>query len=216
MRLLPKPTFFEEQTLWKMGHKHIAGADEVGRGAFAGPVVAAAVILPVSFPRINEIHDSKLLTPIKRAELSLVIKEYAIAFGIGEVPVRVINQIGVGKAAWIAFRKAIKCLTILPDFLLMDGFLLPRFNKKKQKAIIHGDRISVSIAAASIIAKVYRDEKMEKYAELFNTYGFKQHKGYGTKLHRENIQKYGLCKLHRTSFDLSDYTSHIPKTISHT
>jgi ribonuclease HII len=206
MQKLPRPSFDEESILWQKGLIHIAGADEVGRGAFAGPVVAASVILPKSFPRIDEIHDSKLLTPRKREALSEIIRSHAISFAIAEVSVPVINTIGIGKAAFRAFRKAIRALSVPPEFVLMDGFLLPGFQKKRQKAIIHGDRISLSIAAASIIAKVYRDNLMEQYEKKFASYGFKQHKGYGTQLHRERIKAFGLCKLHRTSFKLALYT----------
>lgn len=202
------PTFDYESHLWNRGIKFVAGVDEVGRGCFAGPVVAAAVILPVNFPKTENINDSKKVTPKMRKILSAIIKEYALAYAIAEVSVVVINKFGIGKAAQQAFSNAVAKLTIKPEHVLIDAFMIKALNKTKQTAIIHGDQISISIAAASIIAKVYRDELMEKLHDKYSQYDFNSNKGYGTKKHRDAIAKYGLCDLHRTSFDLSKFLTH--------
>lgn len=202
-----KPTFEEENILWKTGMTHIAGVDEVGRGCFAGPVVAAAVILPQGFNATDEINDSKKLTAKKREQLSKIIQKHALSYAIAEISVEVINAIGVGKAAQKAFVKAIQDLHIPPEFILMDAFYITGINKKMQKPIIHGDGISISIAAASIIAKVYRDNIMRNLHEKYAIYDFATNKGYGTKRHQEAILKHGLCDLHRTSFHLTQFTS---------
>ncbi len=199
------PTFQYEQKLWSTGLKYIAGVDEVGRGCFAGPVVAAAVILPMDFSATDKINDSKKLSPKIRKELSAVIKKYALAYSIAEISVSIINQIGIGKAAQQAFVKAVMGLAIQPEHVLIDAFMISDLHKIKQTAIIHGDGISTSIAAASIIAKVYRDELMQKLHDRYIVYDFFTNKGYGTKKHRDAIGKYGLCELHRTSFDLTKF-----------
>jgi ribonuclease HII len=198
------PSFKFENALWEKGLKLIAGLDEVGRGCFAGPVVAAAVVLPQKF-EINGIKDSKMLSPKKREELSEYIKTNAQSYQISEVDVSYINKFGIGKATEKAF---LDCITKLKQFdhLLIDGFKLKDFDKDKQTGIIHGDQLSVSIAAASIIAKVYRDNLMVKLHSKFPLYDFEQNKGYGTKKHIEAIGKYGLIELHRTSFDLTKYS----------
>ncbi len=201
------PTFDEENLLWKKGYKHIAGVDEVGRGCFAGPVVTAAVILPDNFTSIKPINDSKVLSPKIRKELAGVIKQQAIAFAISEVSVKVINNIGIGKSTQQSFRQAIKNLAKRPDFILIDAFYIQHLSRKNQKPIIHGDGISISIAAASILAKVYRDELMEKLDKKYEIYDFATNKGYGTRKHREAIKKHGLCNLHRKSFDLSKFVN---------
>ncbi len=207
MKKIPKqkPTFEYESQLWNKGLEYIAGVDEVGRGCFAGPVVAAAVILPSGFFATDKINDSKKLSAKVRKELSTVIKNYALAFAIAEVSVSVINQIGIGKAAQQAFVNAINGLEIQPEHILIDAFMISALQKTKQTAIIHGDGISISIAAASIIAKVYRDELMERLHDDYKMYDFFTNKGYGTKKHRDAIGKYGLCDLHRTSFDLTKF-----------
>lgn len=200
-----KPDFYEENILWKKGVRHIAGVDEVGRGCFAGPVVAAAVILPSDFNATDEINDSKLLGPKKRKELDIIIKKYSICFSIAEISIEIINGAGIGKATQKAFRKAIKTLQVKPEYILIDAFYIDNLSRENQKPIIHGDRKSISIAAASILAKVYRDELMQKLHEKYPQYDFYQNKGYGTKKHREAIKEFGLCDLHRTSFDLGNY-----------
>jgi ribonuclease HII len=202
---MTKPTFYEENILWNQGIQYIAGVDEVGRGCFAGPVVAAAVILPSNFNATNEINDSKKLSAKKRQQLSAIIKEHALTYAIAEVSVAIINKIGVGKAAQQAFVNAINKLSIPPDHILIDAFYIENLNRTIQKPIIHGDSISISIAAASIISKVYRDELMEKLHEQYVHYDFLTNKGYGTKKHQEAIKRYGLSDLHRMSFHLEKF-----------
>jgi ribonuclease HII len=204
-KLQKKPTFEYESHLWDQGLHSIAGVDEVGRGCFAGPVVAAAVILTPQFPAKDRVNDSKKLSPKIREELTKIIKEYAVAFSIAEVSVSVINKIGIGKAAQQAFVNAVNGLETDPEHILIDGFMISALQKAKQTAIIHGDGISISIAAASIIAKVYRDELMQQLHPHYEVYDFFTNKGYGTKKHRDAIGKYGLCDLHRTSFDLKKF-----------
>lgn len=201
------PNFNYEFELWNRGINFIAGVDEVGRGCFAGPVVAAAVIFPVNFSKTDNINDSKKLTPKMRKYLAQIIKENAVAFAIAEVSVMVINKMGIGKAAQQAFSNSVAQLKIKPEHILIDAFMIKALNKTKQTPIIHGDQISISIAAASIIAKVYRDELMERLHSKYSEYDFISNKGYGTKKHREAIAKYGLCDLHRTSFNLAKFLS---------
>jgi ribonuclease HII len=207
MKKIPKlkPTFEHERKLWKQGFNYIAGVDEVGRGCFAGPVVAAAVILPQGFNATDKINDSKQLSPKVRKELAVIIQKHALAFSIAEVSVAIINSIGIGKAAQQAFVKAVNGLKTAPEHILIDAFMISELEKLKQTAIVHGDCISISIAAASIIAKVYRDDLMEQLHPKYTVYDFFTNKGYGTKKHRDAIGKYGLCDLHRKSFDLSKF-----------
>lgn len=200
-----RPTFDEENILWQQDIRYIAGVDEVGRGCFAGPVVAAAVILPSDFNATDEINDSKLLSPIIRNELAIIIKKYSVCFSIAEISTEIINKVGIGKATQKAFRKAVKTLSVKPDYIFIDAFYIHNLNRKYQKPIVHGDGKSISIAAASIIAKVYRDALMQRLHEKYPQYDFYQNKGYGTKRHQEAIKKFGLCKLHRRSFDLRSF-----------
>ena len=199
------PTLDFEIDLWNKGYLNICGLDEVGRGCFAGPVVVGAVIFSRGVVLPDGIRDSKLLKPEKRKDLSKKIKESALDFAISEVSVEVINKLGIGKATQIAFFNAVKNFKKDPDFLLIDAFYINNIDRKKQKPIIRGDGICMTIAAASIIAKVYRDELMEKLSIEYPEYGFTRNKGYGTKEHREAIKKYGLTKLHRTSFNLEKF-----------
>src|SRR5260221_1718273 len=158
-------TLEEEQKLWDKGFRLVCGIDEVGRGCFAGPVVVGAVIFPpdVQIPP-EQIADSKLLKPMQRKKTIELIKSRALAWEIAEVGVPTINKMGIGKATQMAFRKVVKNLEKRPDFILMDAFYinrLPTLRRKNQKPIIKGDQKSISIAAASIIAKVYRDKLMK-------------------------------------------------------
>jgi len=203
--LQAKPNFEYEIKLWNQGLQYIAGVDEVGRGCFAGPVVAAAVIFPSDFSATDKINDSKKLSAKVRTELAEIIKKHALAFAIAEVSVPVINAVGIGKAAQQAFAEAIKSLTIQPEHILIDAYVIEALQKQNQTAIIHGDGISTSIAAASIIAKVYRDELMQRLHPNYEAYDFFTNKGYGTKKHRDAIGKHGLCDLHRTSFNLEKF-----------
>lgn len=197
------PSFKYEDYYWEKGFSRIIGLDEVGKGAFAGPVVAAGVILPRNF-EINGIRDSKLLTDKNRIELSNYIVKNALSFVISEVDVLYINKFGIGKATEKAFLNCIEKLKQF-DHLLIDGFKLKDFDQNKQTGIIHGDNISVSIAAASIIAKVYRDNLMKNLHDALPQYNFATNKGYGTLMHRKSIGKYGLSLHHRTSFNLAKY-----------
>ncbi len=198
-------TFQEEQVLWQQGYRLVCGVDEVGRGCFAGPVVTAAVIFKPGTILPPGIADSKLLSAKKRQELSKIIKDMALAWSIAEVDVPIINNLGIGKATQVCFKKAIDGLSVQPDFILIDAFWIEGIERTKQKPLIHGDQISSSIAAASIIAKVHRDQLMEQFDEQYPSYGFAINKGYGTKAHREAIKAQGLCPLHRTSFNLSKF-----------
>ncbi len=216
-----KPNFYEEKILWKKNYRYIIGADEVGRGAFAGPVVVGAVVFNKSIIKkdfTKEINDSKLLPPRKRVKLAALIKKEALSWSVGTVNVGTINKLGIAKSTRKAFRIAFK--KIRKDlhnsrqlFLLIDGFYV-RYTRgidlKKQKAIIKGDRKSISVASASIIAKVFRDSLMKKIDKKLPQYLFAKNKGYGTKEHQALIKKYGLSKIHRQSFNLKKFTSGAP------
>ena len=197
------PSFKFEKLLWDKGLEFIAGIDEVGKGAFAGPVVTAAVVLPKNF-KINGIKDSKLLNFKKRKVLSEYIRENASYFVISKVNVNYINKFGIGKATEKAFLNCINKLNKF-DFLLVDGYKIKKYNSDNQIGIIHGDSLSVSIAAASIIAKDYRDKLMIKLHKKYPEYNFLENKGYGTKKHIKAIGKFGLISEHRTSFKLGRF-----------
>lgn len=199
------PTLDFEQQLWNLGYNFIAGLDEVGRGCFAGPVVVGAVVFSPDVKLPDGIRDSKLVNPKKRKELSKQIQELALCFALGETSVKVINKLGIGKATQIAFFNAVQSLKQIPDFLLIDAFFIDNIDRQKQKPIVSGDKLCMSIAAASIIAKVYRDELMENLSEQYPEYNFAKHKGYGTREHQEAIKKHGLSVLHRTSFNLQKF-----------
>jgi len=215
-------TLFEEKG-YARGLKHVAGLDEVGRGPWAGPVVAAAVIFPrgVLHP---DIRDSKLLPAKKREELALWIKEEAVAWALGFVSPEEIDRINILRASLLAMSVAVARLRPMPELLLIDGqhkipldffkatgdrreaegemgnhpsFLIPH---PSQRAIIKGDLVCHSIAAASIVAKVARDQVMTEMDDLYPEYGFRQHKGYGSHAHAEALQRLGPCPIHRRSF----------------
>ena len=180
------------------GYRNIAGVDEAGRGPLAGPVVAAAVIFSVNVD-IAGIDDSKKLSPEKREELFPQIQAEAIAYEVAIVSREVIDEINILQAARLAMKQAVEKLQPVPDLLLIDG------NQKidssyDQWTIVKGDSKSLTIAAASILAKVTRDKIMEDYHKLYPQYEFNRHKGYGTKLHRSLIQEHGPCPIHRSTF----------------
>ncbi len=183
---------------------HIAGLDEAGRGALAGPVVAAAVILPLDSPSLAKqlagVNDSKQLTAVKREALYTVVMETAVACGIGQVPAAVIDKIGIIPATRQAMRAALSQLTVTADYLLIDGRIRLASLPTPQQSIIRGDSKSLSIAAASILAKVTRDRYMVAQDSRFPTYGFAKHKGYGTAVHLQALAKHGPSPLHRQSF----------------
>ena len=180
------------------GYEYICGIDEVGRGPLAGPVVAGAVILPKNCD-ILFINDSKKLTEKKREELYDVIMEKAVACGIGMVSPERIDEINILQATYEAMRLAIHNLSVRPTLLLNDAVTIPEVDIK-QVPIIKGDAKSISIGAASIIAKVTRDRLMVQYAEIYPQYGFESNKGYGSKAHTDALKKYGPTPIHRRSF----------------
>lgn len=214
------PTLLYEKEYWQKGYT-VIGIDEVGRGAFAGPLVLAGVIfdqtkMKNSTCKIEEIgiDDSKKLSASAREELSAIITKEAFACAIVSVSVQTINKIGIGKATFSGARSLVKKLQKKLQqrklFVLMDAFYIPHLRGvgvKNQKAIIHGDEVSLSIAAASIIAKVYRDSYMKKLSEKYPAYGFERHVGYGTEQHRNAIKTHGLTRLHRLSFCISCLSS---------
>ena len=201
MRLNNLPDFTEENSLRENGYSLIAGVDEVGRGPLAGPVMAAAVILPLNthFEWIGMVNDSKKLTERKREQLYDSIMADAIAVGIGSVTPVGIDTHGIGNAARMAMQLAIAQLKTQPDFVLIDAVKLPSVSIP-QKNIIRGDSKCVSIATASIVAKVTRDHYMMGIDNIYDSYGFARHKGYPTKEHMANLVQYGACPIHRRSF----------------
>jgi ribonuclease HII len=194
------PDLSLEKMAWAEGYCLVAGIDEAGRGAWAGPVAAAAVILPPNSPdldqRLNGVRDSKTLSARQREELYGIIQGEAIAVGVGMVDSEAIVDNGIIAATRQAMAKAIQMLATQPDFLLIDYLRLPQMDYP-QKNITRGDSKSLSIAAASIIAKVSRDRLMARAAETYPGYGFERHKGYGTRVHQEALKANGISPLHR-------------------
>lgn len=191
------------ETLWKYereyaAYEHICGIDEVGRGPLAGPVVAGAVILPKDCD-ILYINDSKKLSEKKREELYEVIMERAVAVGIGYSTPERIDEINILQATYEAMREAVAQLSVEPDLLLNDAVTIPELTVR-QVPIIKGDAKSISIGAASIMAKVTRDRLMVQYDQVYPEYGFASNKGYGAQVHIEALKKYGPCPIHRKSF----------------
>ena len=192
-----------ERRLWDSGRSLIAGVDEVGRGPLAGPVVAAAVILPHDFDVLG-IDDSKKLSPKKREELAEVIKEKALAWSVGWVGPERIDDINILEATKEAMTQAVQGLSLQPDHVLIDGNFTVRALALPQTAIVKGDANSTSIAAASILAKVTRDRYMEEMDAVYPGYAFASNKGYGTKAHYDGLKAQGPTPIHRRSF-ISDY-----------
>jgi ribonuclease HII len=178
-----------------------AGADEAGRGCYAGAVFAAAVILPRAFSH-PELNDSKQVKPATRYALRDIIQQQATAWAVGTASVEEIDTINILKASWLAMHRAIDQLQQRPQLLLIDGNRFGAYAGIPHHCIIKGDGKYASIAAASILAKTYRDDEMQVLHQQFPQYGFNQHKGYGTKMHRQAIEEYGLCKHHRKSFQI--------------
>lgn len=189
---------FEENAISK-GFKTICGIDEAGRGPLAGPVYAAAVILPLGL-EITGLNDSKKLSEKKREELFDVICEKAVDFSIGIADEKEIDEINILNATFLAMKRAVDGLKIKPDYALIDGNRYPRIGGVTEETIVKGDGKSMSVAAASILAKVSRDRYMLEIAEKYPQYCFEKHKGYGTKLHYEMLEKYGISPVHRKSF----------------
>jgi len=187
-----------EKEARKNGYNSVAGIDEAGRGPLAGPVVAASVILPDTFS-VSGIDDSKKISPGKRETLFDEIHRHAVAVGVGMVGPEEIDRINILQASLLAMAISVQNLDSEPDFLMIDGTFPISFDLP-QKAVPKGDSLSISIAAASIVAKVTRDRLMEKYAEKYPEFEFSKHKGYPTKAHRQAIAKHGVCPIHRQSF----------------
>ncbi len=197
MSIKSPPTFKIERELLAQGYERIVGVDEAGCGALAGPVVAAAVLLPMD-SRIAAIRDSKLLSESRREELYPVIVEQAVAYGVGIASVQEIAKLNIRGANLLAMRRAVEAIENV-EYALVDAWTIPGIIIP-QRGIIRGDRLVKSIAAASIIAKVTRDRMMSELAHEFPEYGFQMHKGYGTKRHREAIDTYGPCAQHRLAY----------------
>ena len=189
-----------ERALYAQGCRSIAGVDEVGRGPLAGPVVCAAVIMPLDEENlIVGVDDSKKLSEKKREQLAEEIKKRALAYTIVEIDEKVIDEINILEATKLGMKQAIETLSITPDVVLTDGNMTIDISHR-QHSVIHGDALSYSIGAASIIAKVYRDKMMEEYAKTYPHYAFEKNKGYGTAAHIQGIKEYGLCPIHRRTF----------------
>lgn len=188
-----------EEDCFNRGIELVAGIDEAGRGPLAGPVVAAAVILP-KHALIEGVNDSKKISEKKREKLYDDIINAAIAWGVGIVDNNVIDEINILNATRMAMHNAIEALKVKPEYILIDAEKKVDTNGIPFMPIIKGDALSISIAAASIVAKVTRDRMMREYDEIFPMYGFEKHKGYGTKMHTEAIKEHGMCMIHRKSF----------------
>ena len=195
----------EAPDLWLYEHEAaregfacVCGVDEAGRGPLAGPVCAAAVILPPDI-QVEGLNDSKKLTDKKRRALYDVIVEQAVSYGIAFADEQEIDEINILQATFLAMRRAFEKLTVTPDIALIDGNRAPGLSCR-ERTVVHGDALSASIAAASILAKVTRDRLMEEYDAQYPQYGFAVHKGYGTKRHYEALREFGPCPIHRQSF----------------
>lgn len=210
-----RPTFVEEQRLWQQGYRSVVGIDEVGRGPLAGPVVAAAVLLPreCDAPWLLQVRDSKKLRSRKREFLSECIRGTATAIGIGMVSAQGIDEKGIIAATRLAMRYAVEQLPQSPDFLLIDAISLPDIDIPQQ-SIIRGDNLALSIAAASIVAKVARDKLMIDLDSIYPGYGFARNKGYATREHLSNLRRLGPSPVHRQTFrpvrELLERGSHRP------
>lgn len=192
------PDFSYEKELMSSGYKYVCGCDEAGRGPLCGPVVAAAVILPVDI-EIPGLNDSKKLTEKRREALFDVIKESAIAYAIAEASPEEIDEINILNASMLAMKRAVEALEVKADFALIDGNCSRGFDIPT-KTVVKGDSISASIAAASILAKVTRDRGCIELDRMYPEYGIAQHKGYPTKLHMDAVREYGPSKIHRKTF----------------
>lgn len=193
-----------ENEAYSKGYKRVCGVDEAGRGPLAGPVFAAAVILPRGYI-IEGVNDSKKLSEKKREELFEKIKTEALCYSIASVDEKTIDEINILNATFLAMEKAVEGLKIHPDFVMIDGNRAPKHLDIPFQTVVKGDAKSASIAAASILAKVSRDRFMLEMAEKYPEYCFEKHKGYGTKLHYEMLDKYGVSEIHRKSFLKSWY-----------
>ncbi|OGN74415.1 MAG: ribonuclease HII [Chloroflexi bacterium GWB2_49_20] len=202
---LPKfPDFSIEQTLWKIGLTRLGGIDEAGRGAWAGPVSAGVVILPPKLSVLKTLHgvrDSKQMTVQQRESWVPLIQQTCLAWGVGFASAGEIDAIGILPATRLAALRALQNLSLTPEHLITDYLNLPEISIP-QTPLIKGDRRSLSVAAASVLAKTSRDALMRQLENDFPAYGFACHKGYGTRRHQEAIRTHGLCIIHRKSFDI--------------
>lgn len=198
------PPLHHEQVLWAQGKKFIGGVDEAGRGAWAGPVCAAVVILPddlqISIP-LACVRDSKRMTPSQREVAAALIKQHALAWAVGFSSAAEIDQLGILPATRQAVMRAIQSLPVMPDFLLLD-YIYWKELKNPHLMFPKGESLSLSIASASVLAKTSRDALMRELSITYPAYGFEKHKGYGTKMHQTAIASYGLCEVHRKSFSI--------------
>jgi len=198
-----RPDLHFESSLWCAGYLHVAGVDEAGRGAWAGPVAAGAVILPpdpLISERLVKVRDSKQMTPAERTFWAEIIRAEALAWGVGMATNLEIDEIGILPATHLAMRRALDALPLPPDHLLIDALTLPGL-ALPQTALIKGDARALSIAAASVLAKTARDAVMVQMDAQFPQFGFARHKGYGTALHWEALQRLGPCPAHRFCFE---------------
>jgi len=199
----PSPDLSFELSLWQRGIIHVAGIDEAGRGALAGPVAVGVVTLPANLPdqvrKLPGVRDSKQLTPRERENAVVLIKQIAFTWAVGFADAAEIDQLGVARATRLAAIRAIDQLDFIPQHLLIDYIKL-RESDLPQTSLVKGDQRSLSIACASILAKTTRDELMVRLSERFPIYGFARHKGYGTAIHLAAIRVCGACPIHRVSF----------------
>ncbi|MGB9673323.1 MAG: ribonuclease HII [Anaerolineales bacterium] len=196
------PHLFFESRLWKNGIYHVAGIDEAGRGALAGPVAAAAVIFPTNedlSKQLDGVRDSKQMTAEERTKWAPLIKSCASSWAVGFASHQEIDEFGILHATRLAIKRALESLYIPPDHLLIDFLTLPEI-PYPQTSLVKGDCRSLSIAAASVLAKTSRDQLMREYAEKYPEFGFAEHKGYATRLHLERIEHFGPCPIHRRTF----------------
>ena len=195
-----RPTLDHELQLIQSGHALVAGIDEAGRGAWAGPVVAAAVILDLAeVSHLTEVNDSKQLSARQRDKLYQIVIDHCVAYGVGQGSVEEIDTIGILPATRLAMARAVAALNPQPDALIIDAVRLPQVNKP-QAVFNFADSISLSVAAASILAKVTRDRLMIQSDTQYPAYQFARHKGYGTQIHQAALQSVGPCEIHRTSY----------------
>lgn len=212
---MKKPNFDIEKSLWRRNIQYVIGIDEVGRGAFAGPIVAGAVVFPQikrigkKFTFLKKVNDSKSVKAPLRRKLAKLIKKHSLFWSVSEVGTEIINKHGIGKANHLVIRQVAKKISSQfhnkSFYIICDGLQVQ--DLEKHKSIIDGDCKSLSIAAASIIAKVHRDSLMRNYSRKYHYYKFSRNKGYGTKGHQAALKKYGLTEIHRTSFELSKFLS---------
>ncbi len=197
--LVNTPDLREERALARKGYTRVAGIDEAGRGAWAGPVVAAAVIWPRRARLPYPIRDSKLLSPAQREALYPLICQASIAWGVGQASHAEIDALGIVPATRLAMTRAVQALPLAPDALLIDAVKLPNL-PQHQRVLYHADTLCLSVAAASILAKVTRDRQMTELDALYPGYGFLSHKGYGTQMHREALARLGISPIHRQTY----------------